>query len=541
VADDDELKITAEPHWPIPSRERLRMANPGHRLRSQFRRHHRGLREIRLTVFSMTTRDGTEHGGEIQKFTLDTGEGEVPEVEYTELAQLTWLRGERYVRSHKAKTQFRVLFIKRDAKGARDQKECRFMIKPTQVLEDDLEADDDGDGTDDDEEEYEEEEDGEYEDDDGDDEDVEDNEYEDDDEDDDDSPSALVPLKERETKDGMQLVPQQINPAFITAVQRDTLKLAHRAYTSPMKENRILVRQMRRETGKMVDKVQNMAEMLLTQQMEMAARSEARQDKIIEHLYDRLEVMEGTVTRLTELSVKDRENLKELAREGWRAFHDAMRMKEEVVNDRVAWARWVMEDNERREPPPPPPASTGGGFMDLITKAQESPMVVAMASIALRKMGNDREADLLEKIAVNMSGADEEEDAADKDPVDVDATERPNGHARHARQAGPLGVRIRAFRDSVGDERLEKLKSIMPKEAWSSFELACRAPDDKIVVQALTAMATPLDDMGIKMKIAGVLTPDQITELLSIVDAVKQSGARREPPRRPPPRPDPQP
>ena len=516
-----------------------------------FTEYHRGLTEIRIHVLRMRTSDGDVSGTKIQTIVLPTTvPGKDPIVSPEVIARIVWLRGERYARLHGKQTNFRAMLYSVDESLKKTEHQVRFMVKVSQLLEDDEEED--ADGAEDDanteaeteveEEEPEDEDEPEEEEEADDDEEYEDEDDDDEDEEGDYSPSrALVPLKERLDPSGERhLVPQQINPAFLTKMIGQSFKLASKAYRGPMREGRIAAKSIRIQAVAMLRANQETNDMVIRRILEADDKAATRQDKIIEHLSRRMDVLETQIQKSTDLQVRLYDNFKELAREGWQAFHDAMKMKDEVVNDRIEWSRWMVEDAERRQPPPPPvPARKEGGVADLIREASQSPVVMAAVSVVLRKTGNNDGADLLEKIAVNMSrqGSDDEDD--EDEPVDVAAHEqhaqpRPptNGHAKTA-ELGPLGARIRRFRDTLDEPTIGKLRKAMPPAAWAAFERACSVTPERAVIAALAELGRALDDKALQMQIVGALAPAQIQEIMSIIKAVKDQTAPRQPPPRP--------
>lgn len=549
--------VRTDPHWPLPSVERLQLARPAPRMQESFAQLHRGLVALRIHVLRLRSRHGDVAGTKLQEIFLPrTPPGGTPEISADTLCRLVWLRGEQYARQHNKQTQFRVYFDSLDSEQQTNTEQVRFMIKLRNLLADD-EAEDESDPNDVeaqaesevDAEDGESEE-GEDEGDDDDDED-DDDEYEDEDDDEYDSNQALVPMKERIDPSGERhIIPQQINPAFFTQIIGQSFKLAGKAYRGPMRETRIAAKSIRIQAIAMIKANQELAEMVIKRQIELEGRAAARQDKLIEHLHERMEMLESVVQKTTDLSVRLYDNFKELAREGWQAFHDAMKMKDEVVNDRIDWARWLVEDNERRQPPPPPPAPVQkeGGIGQLIRELSEAPMALGLLTTVLRRTGNDRDADMFEKMAINLSRAgrrgdeDGDDGEEDEEPFDVEAHETQhapngNGHARTAAPLGPFGRRIRAFRATLSPAHLSKLEEILPATAWAAFEAACTNTDDRAVLASLVAMQSGLDDIKVQMQIAQALTGPQITEIQAIVKAVKAATTPREPPARPRPSP----
>ncbi len=555
-----EPLISTVPHWPLPSAKRMRLAKIGVKLCEHFESNYVGLREIKIFVQKVWTPDGPTHGDGIQR--LELAPRRKPPT-FQDLCRITWLRAERFVRQQKAKTQFRVHFIGEED-GKPFNRQCRFTIETNEVLDDDLEAEDQGDGTDDDGK------DGKAEgtDQEGD----KPNEEEDEDDkanwsNDGAAPNALVPLEERIEPSGQRhVIPQTINPHFITHVQRDTLELAHRAYSGPMKENRLLVQEMRHDTAAFVRDLKSMAEMLLNQSMNMRRLDSERHDKQVTYMQTRMESLEKQQIESNKLNYRQYENLQELAKQGWVAFLDAMRMKSEVVDERIEWARFIKEEAEQAQPVGVAvPQESGAG--SLIREASKSPLLIGGLSIILRKAGNEEGATLLEGLAKDASkrqGVDEDEDEdEDDETIDVDATEHPNdttpGNGQPPGQSGPFvghpsappqhaaptpfADRVRAFRGALDKKSFDGMRQVLSKRAWNAFEKASRAMDDRVTIEAITTMDVELSkDKLALLQLMEHLTETQMEAIATIVEDVKKvraKTARRAAPRRPPPRPGP--
>lgn len=548
--------ISPEPDWNLPPDTRLEHAKPGPQMLRCFEAQHRGLREVRLIVCQIETADGVQStSDDIQRLHLETKLRAKPPVSAETLCRITWLRGEQYVRLHRHKTQFRVHLVGTNDDG-RFNKQTRFTILPDDVIAEsivdenaDAPADADAppaDGNQDDS--------FQGHDDDG--------EWNKEPKDTDKAPNAMMPIETVvEPITGVTYpVPMGINPEFVSHIQKGTLDLAHRAYSGPMRENRILVHEMCKETTDLLTGMKGFFKMLLTKQIQQAEHENTRHDKMVEYLTTRMTSLEKQQMESNRLSAKQYENLQELAKQGWVAFLDAMKMKEKVVDDQIEINRQRAEELE--QVPAPAAAPADGGFSKILKDAGENPLLIGGLAMVMRKAGNNDGADFLEELARNASKKgtkkdtdDDDEFEDDDDPVDVDAHEKPgsNGEPRapfvgqptgpSAPPPTPVADRARRFRASLDKEKLAAMRKLLPKAAWNAFVAASEATDDMTAIAAIRTLRGFVEgSVTIMVELGTHLTEDQVVEITDLVKDVGKPGKpaeARTPPRKPPPRPGP--
>ncbi|MCH9637713.1 MAG: hypothetical protein K0U16_07200 [Gammaproteobacteria bacterium] len=536
-----------------------------------------GLTEVRIHVNARHTAHGKEKGREIQRFYLAEG-ARRPTADT--LCRMTWLRGEMDVRQHGCRTQFRV-HLMGVVEGEEFNHQGLFTIKEHEILkitdpherhqevderdrvdeDEDEDGDEEGDG---DDEDGDEDEDGEE--DEEDEEDDNDLPYEDEVEDEEDDwasgPPAMIshPVTIEPATKERHLVPQTINPEFIAHTQKATLNLAHRAYSAPMRENRRLVHDMRSEMSEWMKEMKNMSDALVKQAIDLNNKAEERSNAVIEFLSERLKAAETeraeNASLWKEHWSEHSKNMQELAKQGWTAMLDAAAMKQEVVDDRVQWAKWL-EQQARDTPAPIPeiaPSNGSGGFGEIFQQASRSPVLIAGLAMLARKMGNIPGAVFLENLAKTAAaGADEDDDDEYEDVHDVEAHERQprNGSDPFVgQQAGPsaappspFAARIRKFRHGLAPEKLAKMQELLPDPAWQAFEAASGAPDDASAAAAVGTMSGFIEsDFGLMGQLMEHLDEDEVGEIMEAVQEAKKirkRTQRRAPPRRPPPRPQP--
>lgn len=535
--------IRTIPHWGLPSARRLERAPVSKRVLRHCQNYHVGLHEVQIQAIPSTP-DGQVRAGTIQKLALPTSPGQKPSVTPDELCRLLWLRGERYVRKYKTKTQFRIYLIGVDTQTD-FRFEFRFTIKCDEIL-----GDDDGDPDDPSKEEKEEEE----EDEDGEDEDEEDEdedeEEEEEEEEEKDLPTALIPVQQQVVPSGERHpVPMQLNSDFVVALQSGAIRMASGAYSGAMKENRILVQEMRGEMSNMVKDIKGMAETLLKSHIDFAREQNSRYETMLDRAATRAEKADQRIAELSKNSTQQFENLQELAKQGWKAFLDAMKMKSEVVDDRVEWSRWLVDEAKRIKDEEPAPTPTNGksGASDMLQKA--GPIALVTVSAILRNRGDTANADMLQNLANRMAGPleDDDDDADEEEPYDVEAHEHgaqqpePSDAAPEA-EATPFADRVRAFRASLGEETVTAMRKSLPKPAWRAFESACTAKIDTVAIAGLQTLNRYIaKSEALQIQLSQYLNEDQFVEIMSVIKDIEKFGPnqRPRPPRRPPPRPGP--
>lgn len=536
------------------------------RLLGSFEENFEGLEQLKMVIQRQETPDGRIGGGEIQRFDLKRGSSDLTP---TDLCRIVWLRGERYVRKSQYKTQFRVHFIGTDADGTFNH-QCRFTISVADLLETSHVDDDEGEGDDDDEEDEDEEsEDEEDEDEEGDDEEDEEEEEEDDDDDKENwsdessGPAPLVPVgTQRVAVSGdTHYAPQQLNPHYITHLvtssQGSALRLAERAFLKPMEENRRMLSDMRKDNSAVITDLKAMAEMLLRESNNMRRADREFFEKIIDTQTRRMEVLEGQLNEQNKLNHRQYENLQELAKQGWVAFLDAMRMKSEVVDERIEWAKFLADEAERTAVPAPIPEAPRGpsGLTSIVQSAMKSPSMVGGLAMIMRRRGSVQDAEFLEDLARRMASGGEEDDDEDEEDDDdvVDASATPSngsshssepfvGHAAGPAQAPcPFADRIRAFRSSFSRSKLRAIRKAMPQVVWDALERACATQDDRVAVQCILQMDREFSkDQTAMLGLLPHFTEDQAIEIQEAVKeakAIAKAAGRRAPPRRPGPQP----
>jgi hypothetical protein len=460
------------------------------------------------------------------------------------LCRLTWLAGERYVRRRGTTCQFRIYFDGSCEELGDYSEPATFTIKLGQLLDPDPEEEEE-----DDEEDDAEEEDDESHDDD-------DEEEEDEDQDGRDLPEALVPFESRELAHRQFAQPMQLNPQFVVSLQNNALGLAQRAYEGSMQSNRLLVQEMRAEMSSMVRDIKAMAEHTNKATIDVMRAMNDFHIREAEAGRERIATLETQLHNMTKLNGKAYENQQELARQGWQAFLDGMRLKSDAVDDRMEWAQWLQGHPVMQAQNQPAPQESGGGSGVAGMMAKGIPVVLAGLSMMYRHKGKDKEADFLANMAQRFAGPVDEFEAEEEDDDFVDADVAPppypppNGHGPNgAKGTGPtpgmeptpFADRCREFRVKIGEQKVAALRKMLPPDAWRGFQQACTARVDDVAIKGLLRMHAIVEaDLNLMMQLAQHLSEDEVEEILTMVDAIKKAAPKRTKPRRPPARPTPE-
>lgn len=553
--------IETQPHWELPPQRRIVQAKIKPRFLAHFTEHHTGLNSIALSGREQTRRGSISHGT-FQKFRLDTEPDQQPSLSAEYLARLVWLAAERLVRKTGNTVSFR-FFLRGTTNRQTFNDEGTFSIKPQQILGPNEESHPVPEEDEEDEEEEEEEEEEE-------DDDEEESEEEEDPHAWNEDTAALVPVEERiEPATGIRHpVPMQLNPHFVVSLQNNAISLAQRAYEGSMNANRGLVQEMRAEMSSMIGDLKGMSEQNNRSHLNLIQEIKGLCVDLVKSSNERIKLLEERLGENAKLSSKQYENLQELAKQGWVAFLDAMKMKSQVVDERIEWTRWAAEEVKRIQPPAAAPAPEGGGMSSLLREAGDNPLLMGGLAMLMRKMGNNQGADFLEEIARNTSkrgrADDEEDEEEEEDVYDVPAYDhstgangaRPNGsngsptpgrspfvgqpHGPSAAPPTPFADRVRRFRARLDDDTYAGLRKALSKKARSAFDTAVQATDDEAAKAAIRRLKAELESDTLQMLALGDrLTEDQVSEIMSVIEDVRDGGPKRG--RRPPPRPSPTP
>jgi len=503
--------IDCQPRWAIPGDEDLQHTLPG-KIISVFQDFHGGLEKIEIEAVYMNDAGQRMQNGVFQHLTIDEGgQGRVPAISPQTLAQIVYARCKQYATKKGRKVHFPVWLFGSPAKGKSWRHQCTLTIDGTA---DEL-ADDEDTAVD------------AYSNNDSDDAANRDTGFRTD---------VMSDMGRLASSSHVQpgelevLTPSDASALARSPVlqERAMVQTIQGAFQAVLAEQRALCTQVRIEqshalrdmksmfTGVLQSVQQQSASQLASMQtqMETICKFAVDQMKVANDRADRIEVRaaerigiaEGRVIEMSQLDGSYAESLKEIAKEGWVAFIDGMKMMRENVGREQEYERAFLglqlqnlqSDNRK--------TAAAGVFSKLL------PFGGAALSGVLRARGDEKSANTIDAL-VKVVAKNTENAAGTPTAVAEEQDE------------GPLPKIIgdvRGLYDSLRPDQIKELQRLMPKAAWQLFEGAADTGIEAACFACLSAMTAFLQsDQAVSMQVFGALDPPQQQALMSIVNDVQ--------------------
>ena len=517
--------IACSPFWAIPGDEDLQHSLPG-KILGVFEEFHGGLEKIQIEAVYMNDAGQRMQNGVFQHLAIeDGGQGRVPGVPPSTLAQIVYARCKQYAAKKGRKVHFPIWMFGSAAKGKPWRHQANLTIDGTS---DELANDEDT---------------------------AVDAAY------DDDTLYRDTGFRSDVMGDMARLAPSShvqpgemdvLTPSDATALarspilqERAAVQTIQGAFQAVLAEQRALCTQVRIEqshalrdmksmfTGVLQSVQQQSTSQLTSMQTQMETIcnfavnqmkvANERADRIEKAANERVERAEGRIVEMSQLDGSYAESLKEIAKEGWVAFIDGMKMLRESVGREQEYDRAFLglqlqnlqSDNRK--------SAAAGVFGKIL------PFGATALSAVLRARGDEKSANTIDALSKIVAKGTE--------------TAGPAAVGSPAEEEGPLPkiiVDVRALYDSLRPDQIKELQRLMPKAAWQLFEGAADTGIEAACFACLSAMTAFLQsDQTVSMQVLANLDPPQQQALLAIVQEVQGLSAAPAEPAVPTPTPTP--
>lgn len=491
--------LKPRPLWSVPSEEDLNAAVPATFIR-RVGDSHEGLEHVEISATYLNDAGTKVPGSAFQHFNIEEGgRGRTPAVNPEVLSRVIYLRCQQYAAVKRRMVTFSVTLSGSNSRNKPFSETIRFQYDGTPSTEEVMSNDEDA---------------------------REPNMH-----DDSDLPSADAPAGE--IAEVMPMIP---NGALAALGSPEIQSLAivravQSAFAGANAEHRALAQQVRSDrtesirearalimtvTDKMKEYMGSLSEMALEQVREANTRANEAERRANE----RIEKAESRVQELTRLDGAQAESLMGIARQGWQAFEDGMRMRSDSIGMQQEYDRAYLgmqlqaaQSTQRK--------SAAGGVMKTIL-----PFAATGLSAMLRAKGDEKSADMIDFFSQLIATGGQGGPPGPPPPQPQATYQPPQGNGQRVEQptiVPPIVAAVRQLFDSLRGEQRDNLRRILPGPVWQLLEGAADTDIEAACYACLTQIQFFLaSDQAMQAKVMLALDPPQQQQLLAIIKAVVQ-------------------
>jgi hypothetical protein len=513
--------LKPRPNWSIPAEEDLHAAVPA-KLIKRVDESLSGLEHVEIGATYLNDAGTKIPAATFQHFNIDEGgRGRMPPISSETLAGVVYVRCQQYAANKRRKVTFSVVLSGSSARGRAFNETIQFQYDGTPSAEEVMETDTNSDDFDPR----------------------------------DDPSDNTTDNIEGTTGELAEVMPAIPNAALSALASPEMQSLAifrvvqaafaganaeHRAFaqqlrtdrTESIREARALVTtvtdKMKEHTVSLVESMKEHTGSLMTLAADIARAANDRANAAEEKANARIENAERRVQELTRLDGAQAEALMGIARQGWQAFEDGMRMRSDAIGLQQEYDRAYLgmqlqaaQSGQRK--------SAAGGVMKTVL-----PFAATGLSAFLRSRGDEKSADMIDffsgLIATGGAGMTGPTPTPGPEPAAHTTYQPPQGNGQRVEQptvVPPIVAAVRQFFDSLRSDQRENLRRILPGPVWQLLEGAADTDIEAACYACLTQIQFFLSsDKPLQAKIMLALDPVQQQQLFAIIAAVTQGNAQ---------------